>query len=110
LKRSLAILLCCTIPFLLFGCIGGEHVEEIPNNDLSVKHWSKLDQERKSDIVIEIFEEERIYMSTENYQDNKSSIISLFDKALEKTPYQENNLKKSMKEFYNDRKITEDVN
>jgi hypothetical protein len=49
-------------------------------------------------------------MSTENYQDNKSSIISLFDKALEKTPYQENNLKKSMKEFYNDRKITEDVN
>ncbi|WP_341357488.1 hypothetical protein [Rossellomorea sp. y25] len=110
MKRSLAILLCCTIPFLLFGCIGGEPVEELSNNDLSVKHWSKLDQKRKSAIVIEIFEEERIYMSTENYQDNKSSIISLFDKALEKTPYQENNLKKSMKEFYNDRKITEDVN
>jgi hypothetical protein len=110
LKKLIAILLCCTIPFLLLGCVGEEPVEDISNNELIVKHWSKLGQERKSDIVKEIFQEERINMSNENYQDNKSSIISLFDKALEKTPYQENNLKKAMKEFYKDRKITEDAN
>ncbi|MCA1060310.1 hypothetical protein LCL96_15330 [Rossellomorea aquimaris] len=91
MKKLMAILLCCTFPFLLFGFLGGEPVEDISNNYLLVKHWSKLDQERKSEMVKEIFEEERIYMVNENYQDNKSSIISLFDKALEKTPYQENN-------------------
>ncbi|TMU87130.1 hypothetical protein FGG79_03040 [Bacillus sp. BHET2] len=110
MKKLIVILLCCTLPFLLLGCADEETVEEISNNELIVKHWSKLGQDRKTNIVKEIFEEERINMSNENYQDNKSSIISLFDKALEKTPYQENNLKKSMKEFYKDRKITEEAN
>jgi hypothetical protein len=99
-------LLIVFLASLLLGCSEKEKTN-IPDDQLLVKDWSQLEDERQDRLIKGVYEEERIYQSKENYEESKSSINALFDKAFEISPYQDKNLLQAIKEFLHNRTITE---
>ncbi|MCA1054071.1 hypothetical protein LCM10_03655 [Rossellomorea aquimaris] len=89
----------------MMGCSTNE-VPQTPDDQLLVEDWNQLKEERKTEIIKKVYEQERIVQSEENFQERKGFLIALFDKAFTITPDQEENLLEAMKEFIHDRNIT----
>ncbi|BCB03974.1 hypothetical protein [Bacillus sp. KH172YL63] len=96
------------LALLLIGCANDNQYTDIKNDELLVKHWEYLDEERKIALIKEVLEEDRIHISDQNFKESKQSILALFDKGLELTHDRENNLKHSMIAFYQNRDIPEE--
>jgi hypothetical protein len=92
---------------LLVGCSSSsaEDVKDLKDEELFVKHWHVLPVDRKISLIQETQSEGRYYIKYS--EEEKDTLILLFDAGLRNTPFQENNLKKAMKEFDRDREITE---
>ncbi|WP_421385248.1 hypothetical protein ACOJQI_10945 [Bacillus salacetis] len=106
MQKLIVVLFFLLLTTMAVGCTNSNElkVEELSDDELLVKHWQDLSDERKFSLIEDIHREERFFT---DYEGQKDTWIMLFDAGLRNTSYQENNLKKAMKEFNRDREITE---
>lgn len=92
---------------ILLGCSdsSAEKVKELEDEELLVKHWQELPNERKYTLILEVQSEGRYRVKESD--EVQEQLIMLFDAGMRNTPYHDNNLMKAMKEFNKDREITE---
>ncbi|WP_044022214.1 hypothetical protein [Bacillus sp. SG-1] len=107
MKKLFLLLFMLLFSAMLIGCSSSdaENVKEILDEELIVNHWPDLPDERKLSLIQEVQSEGRY---TERHTEEvKEYLIMLFDAGMRNTPHQKNNLMKAMKEFNDDRVITE---
>ena len=92
---------------MFLGCSHSseEDIKDLSDEELLVKHWQVLPDEKKLSLIKDIHNEEKFNMRYT--EDSEEFLIMLFDAGFLNTPYYDNNLKKAMKEFHGDREITE---
>ncbi|WP_409253321.1 hypothetical protein V1502_05235 [Bacillus sp. SCS-153A] len=107
MKRLFLLLFLFLLSLTLFGCSESseEKVNELQDEELLVKHWQELPDERKYTLIQEVQSEGRYRVKESD--EVQEHLIMLFDAGMRNTPYHDNNLMKAMKEFNEDREITE---
>lgn len=107
MKKIYLLLFLFIFSAILISCSGSdaENVKEILDEELIVNHWSDLPDERKLSLIQEVQSEGRY--TERQTEEVKEYLIMLFDAGMRNTPHQKNNLMKAMKEFNDDRVITE---
>ncbi|TYS13503.1 hypothetical protein FZC78_21300 [Rossellomorea vietnamensis] len=95
------------LSLILFACSysSAEKVRELQDEELLVKHWQELPDERKYTLIQEV-QSEGAYRVKES-REVQEHLIMLFDAGMRNTPYHDNNLMKAIEEFNEDREITE---
>jgi hypothetical protein len=94
------ILLLITIVFTMFGCETQEQtVKKISDDNLEVRHWHSLSEDRKREMLRNILDEENINMTEKGYEDYINHYKKVLDGTLEKNNKNNRNLKESIIEM-----------
>ncbi|WP_456273407.1 hypothetical protein [Bacillus sp. AK031] len=106
MNKSFLVIIILLLSFNLAGCGNSleKEAKELRDDELLVKHWQVLSDEKKLSLIKDMHTEEHFNV---DYTGVENDFIMLYDGGFRNTPYYDHNLKKAMKEYHENREITE---